>query len=194
MAGYGLRPITGDLATMPPKWFPVADAYATADIFTGDFVERLATGYVTRQNDATGETPTTTNVTLGVAVGFRYMDANGIMQFRNYLPASSTFTRKAVLVCQDPNQLYVIQANGNITFADVGLNAPVTTFASSSGSTVTGNSGIVLDQTNIATTNTLALRIIDVVKNGSNEYLTTGKDVIVKILAGCLQDSIATGL
>lgn len=194
MPGFGLRPITGDLAVAPPKWFSVADSYA-GNIFSGDFVERLANGTVQRQNTTTGVSPiVTTTPTLGVAVGFQYTDTQGRKQFSNYYPAAGGTAIKA-MVCQDPNQLYIIQSDGNTVLADVGINFIVGTFAASAGSTVTGNSGITLVQaSNVITAATTCGRIIGLVYDGANEFLTSSKNVIVKLHTAVLSDSVTVGI
>jgi len=193
---YGLRPVGADrigYVTSGPTKYPMADSYA-GNVFFGDFVERLATGYVQRQETTTGLSPVAAHPTLGIAVGFEYTDTSGAVQQSNYYPASGG-TNISVFVSDDVNQTYMVEAKGsaNITFADVGDNAPALGFAASAGSTDTGLSGIYLDTGNIAQS-AAALRIVAIVEDGENENITAaatvGKNVLVKIRKECLQNEL----
>ena len=193
---YGLRPVGADrigYVTAGPTKYPMADSYA-GNVFFGDFVERLATGYVQRQETTTGLSPVAAHPTLGIAVGFEYTDTSGAVQQSNYYPASGG-TNISVFVSDDTNQTYMVEAKGsaNITFADVGDNAPVLGYAASAGSTDTGLSGIYLDTGNIAQS-AAALRIVGIVEDGENENITAsatvGKNVLVKIRKECLQNEL----
>ncbi|MEE9402213.1 MAG: hypothetical protein V3V47_03345 [Desulfobacteria bacterium] len=205
MAGYGLRPVgsgggmgngynTGGFSEYRIDVSAVA-AGATV-IYSGDFVELTSTGEIDRQaGNTTGETPTTANGvrTLGVAVGFRWKLASGEQKYGQYYPSVSTDTDAYAFVCDDPNQVYLIQSDGATTYADIGSNAPVVNFATASGSTITGNSGIQLDHSGINTTNTLALRILGVPEDGSNESSST-PNVLVKLNDGVSQFSNPLGV
>lgn len=82
------------------------------------------------------------NAISGVIVGFA-PDPNGLE--RIYNPAS---TERVVLVCDDPDIMFEIQADGAIASTQVGLNAVL--IYTHAGSTVTGNSGAELDTTSDA--------------------------------------------
>tara|TARA_R110002020_G_scaffold37165_6_gene112279 strand:+ start:969 stop:1544 length:576 start_codon:yes stop_codon:yes gene_type:complete len=181
---YGLRPVHGAIGNLHPVEYPVADSYA-GNIFSGDFVERLVNGTVQRQETTTGLSPVGSHPTLGIATGFRYVDASGTPQWSNYYPASGG-TDIFVTVHEDPDQIYLIQSDGNTTSADVGDNATVAGFAASAGSTATGNSGAYLSHSTIGQ-GALTLRIVGIPEDGSNENLTADKNVLVKILPAVLQ-------
>jgi len=69
-------------------------------------------------------------------------------------------TQTIISVCDDPNALFLVQdiSTGTpLTPNDIGLNVNVSVGA---GSTVTGMSGMVLDNTTEAGTNTLDLKIV----------------------------------
>ena len=193
---YGFRPIGPDrmgfVAAGPTK-YPMADNYA-GNVFYGDLVERLATGYIQRQETTSGLSPVAAHPTLGVAVGFEYTDTPGAVQRSNYYPASGG-TNISVFVSDDTNQTYMIQALGatGITFADVGDNAPILGFAASAGSTSTGLSGIYLDAENIVQT-AGACRIVAIPEDGNNENITmtatVGKNILVKLRKEGLQNEL----
>lgn len=194
---YGFRPVGDDrkgfIAAGPTK-YPMADSYAV-NVFYGDLVERLATGYVQRQEGATGLSPVAAHPTLGVAVGFEYTDTAGAVQRSNYYPASGG-TNISVFVSDDTNQTYMILALGatGITFADVGDNAPILGYAASAGSTSTGLSGIYLDAENIVQS-AGACRILGVPEDGFNENITmtasVGKNILVKLRKEGLQNELS---
>lgn len=69
--------------------------------------------------------------------------------------AASTYT--TVLVADDPDQLFAIQSNGTTVITNVGANADFS--FGSGGSTASGVSGGVLNESTANTTATLQLRI-----------------------------------
>lgn len=79
------------------------------------------------------------NAVTGVIVGFSALpgDLN-----KNYNPAS---TERVAWVCDDPDIIFEIQADGAIPAASMGLNAVF--IYTHSGSTTTGLSGVELDTT-----------------------------------------------
>jgi hypothetical protein len=79
------------------------------------------------------------NAITGVIVGFA-PDPNGLE--RTYNPAS---TERVVYVCDDPDVIFEIQADGAIAATQVGLNAVL--IYTNAGSTTSGLSGAELDTT-----------------------------------------------
>jgi hypothetical protein len=170
MAGYGMRPYvyaSGGYNSGGFTEYPILDGDATS-IFTGDFILQEANGYVT----ALAITPTTDSAltrTTGVAVGFRYKDADGEPVWSQRYVGHADNTEAFAFVADNPTQQFLIQQDsigGIIGQAEVGENAPVDIIA---GSASTGLSGMVLDSSLANTTNSLALRIIGIPKDGTNE-------------------------
>jgi len=192
---YGLRPVRGPgtgygTNTGGFNEYPVADSYA-GNIFAGDFVELLTDGTVQRQNTTTGESPVAATPTLGVAVGFRYTDTSGTPQFSQYYPASGG-TDIFAYVCDDPNQLYVIQGDEVMDQTDVGATFLVAGFAAADGSTKTGNSGIYLDSSSVNTT-AQTCKVLSIIKDGENEN-SSKPNVIIQLLPGVSQLGLSTGI
>lgn len=103
-----------------------------------------------------------TNVVVGVVVAV-LPDTRDSLTYR----AASTVRR--LLVADDPNLLFEIQevSGGTaLTAAAIGLNA---NFVVGSGNTSTGMSGVELNNATEATTNTLDLKIHNVVNRPDNE-------------------------
>jgi len=123
---------------------------------------------------------------LGVCVGVRYIDP--VLKYEvygQYLPANainSGYTQVFIRINDDPDQLFQIQADtavGTFTngaFAAIGRNAALKTFTANA---TTGLSNMVLDTGanwgSVATTATLAMRIVDIVTPND-----TYPDVLVK--------------
>lgn len=82
------------------------------------------------------------NRVTGVIIGFAALP-NDLTKAHN--PAS---TERVALVCDDPNVVFEIQADGAIPAASIGLNAVF--IYTHSGSTTTGLSGVELDTTSDA--------------------------------------------
>jgi hypothetical protein len=95
----------------------------------------------------------TTNVVIGIVVGVRPVTRDSTI----YREAS---TQRIIYVADDPNLLFEIQevSGGTaLTANDIGLNA---NFVVAAGSTVTGMSGVELNNATEATTNTLDCQIV----------------------------------
>lgn len=208
---YGLKPINliggqsfngGSI-----REFPMTVNSAVA-IYNGDVVT-VTNG----QPAAIAATPTagTTAGIVGVAVGVSYTDP--VMKytvFAQYLPANAVtagYTNIRVRVNTDPDQLYQVQGSaafGSLTngiYGAVGKNAALGNFG---GSAATGNSTINLvvgtNGASLATTATLAMRIVDVVnlnQIGNNINVPAPADafpeIIVKFNQGTHSYLLATG-
>lgn len=152
---------------------PLTTAYGTS-LFRGDLVT-FTNGLLVRYT-AAGAAP------VGVVVGFRYTDTNGIVQNQMYWAANTAVlagTTPIVIVTQDPNVVFDIQVSNVVTTTNIDKNADVT-FATA-GSTATGLSGMMLDTTTIATTNTLPLHILGFTPVPGNVSGVQYANVLVKL-------------
>jgi hypothetical protein len=96
----------------------------------------------------------------------------------NYGAASTAYN---LFVDDDPNSLFMIQdvnSGTGLTTADVGLNV---NFVVAAGSTYTGFSGVTLDNTTEATTNTLDVKLIDVVNRADIDNTSTPLTFLVRL-------------
>jgi hypothetical protein len=175
---FGLRPINllgGQANSGSIRLYKIASGYATG-IFYGDLVSMLASSGTIQK-----ETGTTTATPVGVFLGVEYMSAlQGLLQ-RNQWTASTTVptgTTAWAYVCDDPDMLFEIQANGSLSQNCLGTNAAIVQGA---GSTSTGMSGVTLNAGSIATTATLPLRIVDWVKRPDNALGDAFTNVIVRL-------------
>lgn len=200
---YGLRPVSlvGGLpyagATREIK---MSTNNATA-LAVGDLVILSAAG----NPIAAAATPTagTTAGIVGVVTGIRFVNpATKQPNWGQYLPANAItagYTDVYVQVCDDPNAVFQVQGSaafGTLTNgADgaVGKNAALGNFAAQSA--VTGLSGVNVvvgaNGGSLASTNTLAVRIIGVVPGTE---LDTYPELLVKLNAGVHSYNFALGV
>lgn len=183
---YGLKPVNR-LDGLPYagaiRQIPIASGYATA-ILNGDTVKIDTNGYLV----AGSATATGSNV--GVFMGCSYVNSSGQPVQGQYYPASqSTSTALAFgYVVDDPNAVFkVVATSGQTTVptafsrAIVGSNVPLSV---TTGNTTTGDSYYGIDGTAAATTNTLPIRVVDVVPDTAtgpaNATATTYYEFLVK--------------
>jgi hypothetical protein len=162
---FGLRPVGNLSATGAQKQYgyQIADNQAGA-IFQGDLVV-VYDGFIIKYDAATHSAPT------GVFNGCQYYDPTraGKPTWKNFYPGSINITQ-GIIACEvldDPSQLFLVQADGAITQANIGKNADPT--ASTSGSTVTGVSAGSLGSASIAKDAALTFKIIGISEQPDNE-------------------------
>jgi len=194
-APYGLKPINligGQVYAGQTRLMEIASGYAT-NIFYGDLVKRVSDGTIEK------DTGTTTATPCGVFLGVTFTNSStGQVQFQQFYPASQAIksgTKIFAYVADDPDTLFqVAVVSGTTVISGVGITAigNNATLVQNAGSTTTGDSKVaILDST--ATTNTLPIRIIDVVRDTettSNNF----PEVIVKINATMHQYNNSTGV
>lgn len=194
-APYGLKPVNligGQVFAGSTRLMEIASGYATS-IFYGDLVKRISDGTI--QKDTGTATATPTGVFLGVSFT---NGSTGQVQQQQYYPASqaiATGTQIFAVVADDPDTLFqVAVVSGTTVISGVGITSigNNATLVQNAGSTTTGDSKVaLLDST--ATTNTLPIRIIDVVRDTATAA-DNFPEVIVKINATMHQYNNSTGV
>jgi hypothetical protein len=172
---FGLRPVGGigsGVYSGKITQYSVPAGDATA-IFIGDPVKLAGTSQIINgQVFADVAQAATGNTIIGVVVGT-------LADTRDSLLYRAASTQRIVLVNDDPNAVFEAQqvtGGTALTANDVGLNI---NFVVAAGSTVTGWSGVTLDNTTEATTNTLDLKIVAMPNRVDNDVGTavgTGAD------------------
>ena len=194
-APYGLKPVNligGQVFSGSTRLMEIASGYAT-NIFYGDLVKRISDGTIQK------DTGTTTATPVGVFLGVSFTNAStGQIQQQQYYPASTSIkssTKIFAVVADDPDTLFqVAVVSGTTVITGVGISAigENATLVQNAGSTTTGDSKVaLLDST--ATTATLPIRIIDVVRDTASAA-DVFPEVIVKINFGMHQYNNATGV
>ena len=199
-APYGLKPVNligGQVFAGATRMMEIASTsnvgYGTS-IFYGDLVKRVTGGTIELDAGTTTATP------CGVFLGCSFTNAStGQIQQQQFYPASQAIkagTKIFAVVADDPDTLFqVVSCSATTTVAGMGIAAIGANIAliQNAGSTTTGNSAVAIDQGTETTTNTLPIRIIDVVRETA-----TGADTfvefIVKINATMHQYNNSTGV
>lgn len=192
-SSFGLRPVKHrNGAPYNGAFEPmyIASTYNSGGMFVGDPVVKVGGGSNTASVTAPGvgsfPPGTLPNIQLaavtdgtycsGVIVGFA-PNPDNLSQLHN-----PTSTERIALVCTDPDVIYEIQADGDLTETMVGLNA--TFIRTNSGSTVTGLSGAELDTgttTAPAANASLMLRIVSMVNREDNDTTAANQKALVVI-------------
>ena len=197
---YGLKPINligGQVFAGATRQMEIATTanvgYGTS-IFYGDLVKRVTGGTIEKDTGTAAATP------CGVFLGCTFVNSStGQVQQQQFYPASTSVaagTKIFAFVADDPDTLFqVVSCSGTTVVAAMGIAAIGTNIAliQNAGSTTTGNSAVAIDEGTETTTNTLPIRIIDVVRETA-----TGADAfvefIVKINIGTHQYTNSTGV
>jgi len=177
---FGLRPLrylNGAPWNGAATKYHVDAAYGTA-LFIGDPVD------ITGTTDATGffqnvgkATLADTNQTLGPIVAIEPDPSKSLE--RVYLPAT---TGGYVWVADDPNLIFEIQvdSDGTIAIADFGLNAIMV--ETHTGNTITGISGIELDESSCSANSSFMLQTMKLVNRPDNSLAQHAKvEVLISV-------------
>jgi hypothetical protein len=190
---YGLKPVNligGQVFAGATRQIPIASAYNT-NLLNGDLVKIVSSG--TLEKDA----GTTTATPVGVFLGCRYTDPNlGYELYSQYFPANTVAGDIVAYVADDPDQLYkVAVVSGTTVIAGVGRTVVGNNMSlvQNAGSTQSGNSKVAVLSSSAATTNTLPIRVIDVVTETASAA-DTYVELIVKFNWGMHQYQNATGV
>jgi hypothetical protein len=197
---YGFKPINligGQVFAGSTRKMRIASAYATS-IGYGDLLIRVDDGTVARSAATTAKP---TGGFAGVFLGCEFINpSTGQVQYQQNFVGGTTVTSGYITayVCDDPDALFQVAVVSGTTvvtgvqFTSVGNNA---TIVNNTAITAAGNSQIaLLDST--ATTDTLTIRIVDVVpdtayQSGGN---TLYPEVIVKFNFGMHAYETAVGV
>jgi len=179
-APYGLKPVNligGQVFAGSTRLMEIASGYAT-NIFYGDLVKRVSDGTIEKDTGTTTATPS------GVFLGVQFTNAStGQVQQQQYYPASqaiATGTKIFAVVADDPDTLFqVVSCSSGTTVAAMGISAIGNNIEliQNAGSTISGNSAVAINEGTQATTSSLPIRIIDVVRDTA-----TGADAFVEFI------------
>lgn len=185
---FGLRPYSNIYGNNngSVRMFHVPATDTTA-IFVGDTVKLAGT-----ETSFEGFTPApvvtkaaTSDAVVGVMVGVLPDYDDLTIKYRKASTAMNVF------VACDPDTIFVVQGDSDTyTGDDVGLNMSITV---STGSTTTGVSNAVLDQSTAATTTTLACQILGSAPVENND-LTGGYPLVLVKLNNHQYVNATTGL
>ena len=177
---YGLKAVNhvgGTPYAGSTRLLPIASGYAS-NLFNGQVVQIETDGTI-------GLVGTFGDGVIGVFVGCTYTDPNTQqLTFNNMWPPGLVAADAKAYVIDDPDVVYMAQADGAVTQEDLGQN---TGFAAdqttSTGVLINGNSTSAVSATT-AVTAALPFRIVDFVDSPTSTVGDEFTDVLVKFNAG----------
>lgn len=173
---FGLRPyrsINGAPWNNAQNRYTIANNLSTA-IFQGDPVKPTTAGNVTLARSNTSDR------IIGVFNGVFYNDPTTQKPtFRNNYPGSIAAAGITAFVVDDPNTVFLVDADEAFTRADLFKNYSLTNVT---GNTLTGISEKQLDVSVSGITTTFAVQAIDIQEGASDsDSSTSGVNVLVRI-------------
>ena len=187
---YGLKAVNhvgGTPYAGSTRLLPIASGYAS-NLFNGQVVQIETDGTI-------GLVGTFGDGVIGVFVGCTYTDPNTQqLTFNNMWPTGLVAADAKAYVIDDPDVVYMAQADGAVTQEDLGQN---TGFAAdqttSTGVLINGNSTSAVSATT-AVTAALPFRIVDFVDSPTSTVGDAFTDVLIKFNAGIHSYNNADGV
>ena len=173
---YGLRPyrkLDGTPLVGAQNRYTIASNHTTA-IFQGDLVIPLTAGNIDRH------TANNSAAVIGVFNGCFYTDpTTSKPTFRNSYPGSIVASDITAFVIDDPDAVFLMDADAAFTRADLYQNYSVST---GGGNTTTGISEVQLDVSVSGTNASFVIQAIDISQDPDNSDTTTANaNVLVRI-------------
>ena len=173
---FGLRPyrkLDGTPLVGAQNRYTIASGYATA-IYQGDLVEPKGTGNIEKHG------ANTSDAVVGVFNGVFYTDPTTQKPtFKNFYPGGIAASDITAFVIDDPDAVFLIDADAAFTRADLYKNYSVT---NTTGVTATGISKAQLDVSVSGVTATFAIQAIDISQDPDNSDTSNANaNVLVRI-------------
>tara|TARA_Y100000592_G_C5291870_1_gene231239 strand:- start:67 stop:642 length:576 start_codon:yes stop_codon:yes gene_type:complete len=173
---FGLRPyrkLDGTPLVGAQNRYTIASNYGTA-IFQGDLVQPTTAGNIERH------TPNTSDAVVGVFNGVFYTDpTTSKPTFKNFYPGSIVASDITAFVIDDPDAVFLADADEAFTRADLFRNYSMT---NTTGVTQTGISKQQLDVSVSGTASTFVVQAIDISQDPDNSDTSSANaNVLVRI-------------
>ena len=173
---FGLRPyrkLDGTPLVGAQNRYTIASGYATA-IYQGDLVEPLGTGNIQKHG------ANTSDAVVGVFNGVFYTDPTTQKPtFKNFYPGGIAADDITAFVIDDPDAVFLVDADEAFTRADLFKNYSVT---NTTGVTQTGISKAQLDVSVSGTATTFVIQAIDISQDPDNsDTASANANVLVRI-------------
>jgi len=173
---FGLRPyrkLDGTPLVGAQNRYTIASGYATA-IYQGDLVIPVAAGNIERHT-AGNSTPV-----VGVFNGVFYTDPTTQKPtYKNYYPGSIAASDITAFVVDDPDAVFLMDADEAFTRANLFANYSVT---NTTGVTQTGISKVQLDVSATGTAGTFVVQAIDISQDPDNSDTgSANANILVRI-------------
>ena len=194
---YGLKAVNhigGTPYAGSTRLLPIASGYGT-NIYNGSVVAIVAAGTVEIVTDLGNNADAFPAGVIGVFVGVTYTDPNlGTVVFRQNWPTGTVADDAQAYIIDDPDVVFMAQADGAVTQADLGQNTNFAAVQSTTtGDTTNGNSNSAVSSTT-ATTATIAFRIVDFVDSPTSTVGDAFTDLLLKFNAGIHSYTNSTGI
>ena len=194
-APYGLKPVNlvgGQPYAGSTRQIKIASGYA-ANIYNGSVVSVVAAGTLEIVDEVGTNAAPFVAGTVGVFVGCSYTDPNTKQKlFSQYWPSGTVAADAVGYVVDDPDVVFQIQADDTLGQDALGINIPVVN--PTAGSTTTGNSTMAADASAIATTATVAFKIVDFVNSPTSSVGDAKTDILVKFNPSSHAYTAGTGI
>ena len=173
---FGLRPyrkLDGTPLVGAQNRYTIASNYGTA-IFQGDLVQPTAAGNIERH------TANTSDAVVGVFNGVFYTDPTTQKPTcKNYYPGSVVASDITAFVVDDPDAVFLMDADEAFTRANLFANYSV---SNTTGVTQTGISKVQLDVSATGTAATFVVQAIDISQDPENSDTgTSNANILVRI-------------
>ena len=198
---YGLKAVNhigGTPYAGSTRLLPIANGYAS-NIYNGSIVSIVVGGTVemvtVTGNGGGGTAAAFPAGTIGVFVGCTYSDpVTGNLTFSQYWPSGTAAGDAQAYIVDDPDVVFMAQANGAVTQADLGQNTHLAAVQSTTTGTIpAGNSNTAVTATT-ATTAAFAFRVVDFVDSPTSAVGDAFTDLLVKFNAGVHSYNNSTGI
>ena len=173
---FGLRPyrkLDGTPLVGAQNRYTIASNYGTA-IFQGDLVVPVTGGNIERA------TANTSTAVVGVFNGVFYTDPTTQKPtWKNYYPGSVVADDITAFVVDDPDAVFLMDANAIFARADLFKNYSI---SNATGNTKTGISEVQLDVAFSGTSTTLVIQAIDISQDPDNsDVASANANILVRI-------------
>ena len=173
---FGLRPyrkLDGTPLVGAQNRYTIASNYGTA-IYQGDLVEPLTSGNIQKHG------ANTSDAVVGVFNGCFYTDPTTKKPtYSNYYPGSIAASDITAFIVDDPDAVFLVDADAAFTRADLFKNYSVT---NTTGVTQTGISKAQLDVSVSGTATTFAIQAIDISQDPDNSDTSSANaNILVRI-------------
>ena len=173
---FGLRPyrkLDGTSLVGAQNRYTIASNYGTA-IYQGDLVVPVTGGNIERA------TANTSTAVVGVFNGVFYTDPTTQKPtWKNYYPGSVVASDITAFVVDDPDAVFLINADEQFERADLFANYSI---SNTTGNTKTGISEVQLDVSATGTDNTFVVQAIDISQDPANSDTSDANgNVLVRI-------------
>ena len=173
---FGLRPyrkLDGTPLVGAQNRYTIASNYATA-IYQGDMVEPLASGNIQKHG------ANTSDAVVGVFNGCFYTDPTTQKPtYSNFYPGSVAASDITAFIVDDPDAVFLMDADAAFTRADLFKNYSVT---NTTGVTQTGMSKAQLDVSVSGVASTFAVQAIDISQDPENSDTSSANaNILVRI-------------